>query len=166
MKIKYIPVCSDDVISYQFDGDVITVTYNNQTEIIDLTGIDVYPNENEIIYNYGICFDGTNVIITDNDKVSTVPIDKANFSISVKNGKISVDNGNTKNHNLTKLNKKDIKTNFKINPVLSVKTVDGVKMVELIKFHRPNAPYNERFGFDWEDKQQVLEQNKNKIEGR
>lgn len=30
-----------------------------------------------------------------------------------------------------------------------------------IKFHKPNAPYNERFGFDWEDKQ-VLEQNKNK----
>ena len=35
--------------------------------------------------------------------------------------------------------------------ILSVRTVDGIKRVELLKFHKPDAPYSERFGFDWEE---------------
>lgn len=35
--------------------------------------------------------------------------------------------------------------------ILSVKTDEGIKKVELIKFHKMNAPENERFGFDWEE---------------
>jgi hypothetical protein len=33
--------------------------------------------------------------------------------------------------------------------ILSVKTEDGIKKVELLKFHKPNAPESERFGFEW-----------------
>jgi hypothetical protein len=35
--------------------------------------------------------------------------------------------------------------------ILSVRMIDGVKRVELLKFHKENAPENERFGFDWEE---------------
>jgi hypothetical protein len=35
--------------------------------------------------------------------------------------------------------------------VLSVRTEDGNKKVELLKFHKMNAPESERFGFDWEE---------------
>ncbi len=38
-----------------------------------------------------------------------------------------------------------------INPIVSIKTIDGIKYVELLKFHGPNTPESERFGFDWED---------------
>lgn len=35
--------------------------------------------------------------------------------------------------------------------ILSVRTDEGVKKVELLRFHKENAPENERFGFDWEE---------------
>ena len=34
--------------------------------------------------------------------------------------------------------------------ILSVRVVDEAKRVELLKFHRADAPESERFGFDWE----------------
>ena len=35
--------------------------------------------------------------------------------------------------------------------ILSVKTDEGIKKVELLKFHKMNASESERFGFDWEE---------------
>ena len=35
--------------------------------------------------------------------------------------------------------------------ILSVRIVDGIKKVELLRFHKDNAPESERFGFDWEE---------------
>jgi hypothetical protein len=42
-------------------------------------------------------------------------------------------------------------TTLPIDPIISVRTVDGKKQVELLKFHKVNAPESERFGFDWEE---------------
>jgi hypothetical protein len=35
--------------------------------------------------------------------------------------------------------------------ILSVRTFDGIKRVELLKFHKPDAPHSERFGFEWQE---------------
>jgi hypothetical protein len=42
-------------------------------------------------------------------------------------------------------------TKLPINPIISVSVLDGKKYVELLKFHKQDAPEPERFGFEWED---------------
>ena len=42
-------------------------------------------------------------------------------------------------------------TKLLINPIISVFTQDGIKYVELLKFHKKDAPESERFGFDWQE---------------
>lgn len=35
--------------------------------------------------------------------------------------------------------------------IISVRTEEDIKKVELLKFHKPDAPESERFGFQWEE---------------
>lgn len=39
MKIRYCPQRSDDVIEYEFEHDIVHVTYKDQTETFDFSGM-------------------------------------------------------------------------------------------------------------------------------
>lgn len=43
MQIKYSPQRSDNTIGYEFNSEKISVTLNDRTDIIDITGIEEYP---------------------------------------------------------------------------------------------------------------------------
>lgn len=90
MQIKYSPQCSDNVISYQFQGETVIATLNGKSQTVDLSNVSKYPRFGD-------------------EQQTELPF-------------------------------------F----ILSVRVDEGVKKVELLKFHRADAPESERFGFQWE----------------
>jgi len=84
-------------------------------------------SDNEISYQFG----GEKIIVNLNGRIDTIDLTGIEEYPSFED-----------NRKLTKL---------PINPIISVRTKDGKKQVELLKFHKENASEPERFGFDWEE---------------